>query len=356
MSGVRDSELCCGRVNRGLAILGDTLFMGTLDARLLALRASTGEVIWNTAVADLADPACQGGYCYSITHAPLVIKDKVIVGTAGGDWRIRGFVAAFNVATGKEVWRFHTIPAPGEPGNETWAGDSWKTGGTGVWNTGSYDPDLNLTYWGMGNPQGDKLQGDSLYSDSVVALDADTGKLRWHYQFTPRDDRDWDAGQVPVLVDLEWQGQPRKVMLWANKNGLFYVLDRRTGQFLLGKPFVEVNWMKGFDASGRPLRVTIATGTAVKPYGATNWYPHSYSPRTGLLYVPTPFDAQTGALKALDPRSGEMKWEFPLTGTTHASGILTTATDLLFSGVQRFSRSADRQIEPDPTSLADGYF
>jgi alcohol dehydrogenase (cytochrome c) len=353
-------DFCCGRVNRGLAILGDTLFMGTLDARLLAIRASTGKVVWDATVASLADPACKDSFCYSITHAPLVVKDKVIVGTAGGDGSIRGFIAAFNAETGKEAWRFHTIPAQGEPGNETWSGDSWKTGGVGVWTTGTYDTDLNLTYWGTGNPyptrSGETRLGDNLYSNSVVALDADTGKLRWHYQFTPHDDQDWDAGQTPVLTDMVWQGRPRKVMLWANKNGLMYVLDRTTGEFLMGKPFVEVNWMDGFDDRGRPRRVPPKGNEPVKPFGGTNWYPPSFSPRTGFFYVPSRLDVEVGAVQAFDPRTGERKWVFELTKTTHAAGVLSTASDLLFSGVYRLGNAGAPQLRPDPEQLADGYF
>jgi alcohol dehydrogenase (cytochrome c) len=209
-----------GRINRGLAILGDTLFMGTLDAHLIAVSTYTAKLVWDATVADSS--SCKG--CYGITGAPLVVKDKVIVGLASGDAPTRGAIAAFDAATGKEVWRFTTVPAPGEPGNETWSGDSWKTGGVGAWNTGSYDADLNLAYWGTGNPyplSDPKARlGDNLYSNSVVALDADSGALKWHYQFTPHDVLDWDSTQVPVLTDLQWQGQPRKVMLWANRNGL----------------------------------------------------------------------------------------------------------------------------------------
>ena len=198
---------CCGRVNRGVAIAGDTLFMGTIDARLIAVDAKNGKPLWNR---EIGKPE-QG---YAITHAPLVIKDKVVIGVAGGEFGIRGFIAAYNVATGKEMWRFYTIPGKGEPGNETWPGDSWQTGGASVWVTGSYDAALNLTYWGIGNPgpdwNGDSREGDNLYSDSVVALDADTGKLKWHYQFTPHDEFDYDATQVPVLADVEYQGRPRK--------------------------------------------------------------------------------------------------------------------------------------------------
>ena len=244
---------CCGRVNRGLAILGDTLYMGTIDAHLVAIDAKTGKIVWDVAAAKLGEKVTEK---YAITHAPVVVKDKVIVGMAGGDLGIRGFIAAFDAKDGKEIWRFYTIPGPGEPGNETWSGDSWETGGAGVWNSGAYDPETNLVYFGTGNPapdwDGRTRLGDNLYSDSVVALDADTGKLKWHYQFTPHDELDYDSTQVPVLADIQWQGRPRKVMLWANRNGLMYVLDRMTGEFLLGKPYVKVNWMDGFDAKGRP--------------------------------------------------------------------------------------------------------
>ncbi|HEX4275637.1 MAG TPA: PQQ-dependent dehydrogenase, methanol/ethanol family [Bryobacteraceae bacterium] len=370
----RDARPCCGRVNRGVAILGNTIFMGTIDAHLIALDAKTGKVIWNVKVAE-----AKSGY--AITHAPLVVKDKVIVGTAGGEYGIRGFISAFDAASGKEDWRFHTIPGPGEPGHETWAGDSWKTGGGSVWMTGSYDPALNLTYWGVGNPgpdwNGDKRAGDNLYSDSVVALDPDTGKLKWYYQFSPHDEFDFDAVQVPVLADINWKGSPRKVMMWANRNGLFYVIDRTTGQFLLGKPFVEVNWMNGFDEKGRPMRVPgkvpTPEGTLIKPgnQGGTNWYSPSFSPRTGLFYIPSweyssiyvkqpveyaegrlfagampqspvpmvrsgQINQKTdqegyGAVRAVDPNTGDRKWEFKMADVTD-SGILTTATDLLFVG------------------------
>jgi alcohol dehydrogenase (cytochrome c) len=376
----QEARPCCGRVNRGLAILGDTLFMGTIDAHLIAIDAKNGKPLWDTVVAK-----AESGY--AITHAPLIVKDKVIVGTAGGEFGIRGFIAAFDVRTGKEAWRFYTIPGPGEPGHETWAGDSWKTGGGSVWVTGSYDPELNLTYWGVGNPgpdwNGDSRKGDNLYSDSVVALDADTGKLKWYYQFSPHDEFDYDSVQVPVLADMPWQGKdgqtrPRKLMLWANRNGLFYALDRTSGEFLKGTPFVEVNWMNGFDEAGRPMRVPGKTpsreGTLISPgnQGGTNWYSPSYSPRTGLFYISTwagytstyvkdpdeeyaegrrylgggprqavPFTPSPqnlrkeeeghGAIRALDAASGAMKWEFKMNDVTDA-GILTTASDLLFSG------------------------
>lgn len=357
---------CCGRVNRGLAILGDTLFMGTLDAHLVAIDAKNGQVLWNTTVAPVEES-------YAITHAPLIVKDKVIVGTAGGDRGVSGLIAAFDAKTGKEVWRFHTIPQPGEPNFGTWSGNSWKKGGAAIWNTGSYDPETNLTFWGTGNPapdwDGRKRLGDNLYSDSVLALDADTGKLKWFYQFTPHDEVDYDATQVPVLADIEWKGAPRKVMLWANRNGLMYVMDRTSGEFLLGKPFVKVNWMNGFDEKGRPMRVPgkvpSPEGTLIMPtvLGATNWYPPSFSPRTGWFYIPlwentatiaklgafpkgvgnNPMGAVNlqpdfktedegyGAVSAFDPQTGERKWEFKMTDITWA-GVLTTDSDLLFSG------------------------
>lgn len=356
-----------GQPNRGLAILGGTLFLGTLDAHLLAIDAFSGKLLWNTTVADAMDPVCQRN-CYVITHAPLVVKDKAIVGVGGGEGPIRGFIAAFDVTTGKESWRFYTIPAAGEPGSETWSGDSWKTGGGGVWNTGAYDPDLNLTYWGTGNPyppwDGKTRPGDNLYTDSVVALDADTGKLKWYYQFTPHDVMDWDATEIPVLADIQWQGQARKVMLFANRNGLMYVLDRSTGQFLMGKPFVEVNWMTGFDEKGRPMQVLGQLDdpekTNIVPWlAATNWYPPSYSPNTGLFYIsswergsmqrrPSP---SYSAIRAFDPQTGEKKWEFKKNDAIFTAGSLTTASGLLFTGVGGDYYSGDA-----PARLADGYF
>src|SRR6185295_5154844 len=255
-------RVCCGANNRGLAILGDTLFMGTLDAHLVAIDTKSGRPLWKTRVAD-----SKSGY--SLTVAPLAVKDRVIVGVGGGEMGIRGFLAAFDAKTGRELWKFYTIPGPGEPGHETWEPcppnpasycdpEAWKHGSGSVWVTGSFDPDLNLNYWGIGNVgpdyNPDQRPGDNLYTASVVALDTDTGKLKWHYQFTPHDRYDYDSVQVPVLADITWQGAPRKVMLWANRNGNFYVLDRATGQFLLGKPFVKVNWMSGFDEKGKPIQ------------------------------------------------------------------------------------------------------
>jgi len=377
-----DARPCCGRVNRGVAIAGDTLFMGTIDAHLIAVDAKSGKLLWDKSIA----PPKSG---YALTLAPLIVKDKVIVGTAGGELGVRGFLAAYDTRTGKELWRFYTIPGPGEPGHETWQNDAWKTGGGPIWVTGSYDPDSNLTYWGVGNAgpdyNGDVRPGDNLYTSSVIALDADTGKLKWHYQFSPHDQYDYDAVQIPVLADLQWQGKPRKVMLWAFRGGLFYVLDRTNGQFLLGKPFVEVNWMNGFDEDGRPKLVAgklpSAEGVRITPgnQGGTNWYSPAYSPRTGLFYISSWVNYTTsfskgegeysegkfytggggrrnnpnvvtpafltgantlnvrkeeegyGAIRAMDLQTGERKWEYKMSDVTDA-GILTTATDLLFSG------------------------
>jgi alcohol dehydrogenase (cytochrome c) len=364
------ARTCCGRVNRGLAISGDTLFMGTIDAHLLAIDAKSGTLVWDATVAD----ATQN---FSITMSPNVIKDKVIVGTAGGDMGIRGYIAAFDVKTGKEAWRFYTIPAPGEPGNDTWSGDSWRTGGAAVWNAAAYDPETNLAFWGTGNPapdwDGSVRLGDNLYSNSVVALDADTGKLKWYYQFTPHDELDYDATQVPVLADLSWRGTPRKVMLWANRNGIMYVLDRVTGEFLFGKPYVNHNWWAGFDAKGRLQRVPGMDVTRepklFRPHvhGAINWAPPSFSPRTGLFYVshwensgivavegqfPQPVginrrqtamgqvnlepffnndEEAYGVIRAYDPDTLEPKWEHRMTDITWA-GVLSTAGDLVFGG------------------------
>jgi alcohol dehydrogenase (cytochrome c) len=393
-----DITICCGANNRGLAILNGTLFMGTLDAHLVAIDARSGHAIWTTQVAN-------GKSGYSVTVAPLAVKDKVIVGVGGGEFGIRGFIAAYSAATGKELWRFNAIPGPGEPGHETWLPcprdsnqycdpDAWTHGGGSVWVTGSYDPELNLNYWGLGNAApdyaADQRPGDNLYTASVVALDTDSGKLKWHYQFSPHDRHDYDAVQVPVLADITWKGAPLKAMLWANRNGIFYVLDRATGKFLLGKPFVEVNWMSGFDANGKPIQTPQPPGKAVYPgmQGGTNWYAPSYSPRTKLMYVPAWEDQATlfgatsapykegmgfsggnivqfvpspespergipnapgipnlrrgpinnwtdtaghGAVLAIEPTTGETKWKFAMTDVTD-SGILTTATDLLFTG------------------------
>jgi alcohol dehydrogenase (cytochrome c) len=375
------AQVCCGANNRGVALLDDKVFTGTLDGRLVALDRVTGKPVWNVEVGDVTQ-------AYSITMAPLVVKDKVIVGVGGGEFGIRGYVVAYDADTGKQAWKFYTIPGPGEPGHDSWEGDDWEHGGAPVWITGSFDPDLNLTYWGVGNPGPDwnagQRPGDNLYSDSVIALDADTGELKWHFQFTPNDAYDYDAVQVPILVDRKWHGQDRKLMLWANRNGYFYVLDRVTGQFLLGEPFVRVNWSSGLDDNGRPIPTPQPAGMPTWPgnQGGTNWYPPSYSPRTGLFYVAawedyatiyapleqeqeyeagslflgggftvvapvigaptigigrtTPINNWTDAvghasLKAIDPETGKPAWVYDQFDVSD-SGMLTTTTNLLFTG------------------------
>ena len=237
--------------NRGVAISGDRLFMLTDNAHMVAFDRFNGELLWETEMADWKQN-------YNGTAAPLAVGNLVISGTAGGDEGVRGFIAAYDVATGKEAWRVWTVPNPGEPGSETWAGKLTEHRGGASWMPGTYDPQLDLLYWPTGNPgsdyNGDDRQGDNLYTDSILAIEAKTGKVRWHFQFTPHDLHDWDAQEPPVLVDTQWQGQPRKLLLQANRNGFFYVLDRTNGQFLLGKQFLKnLNWAKGLDAKGRPI-------------------------------------------------------------------------------------------------------
>jgi alcohol dehydrogenase (cytochrome c) len=356
-----DARGCCGQPNRGLAILDDTLFLGTMDARLVALDVNTGKPRWETTV---ADPKLG----YSITVAPLAVKDKVIVGIAGGEFGVRGFLDAYDAKTGKQCWRFWTIPGPGEFGNDTWEGNSWKTGGAPTWVTGAYDPELNLIYWGTGNPgpdwNGDDREGDNLYSDCLLAIDADTGKLKWYFQFTPHDVHDWDACQGPILIDGVVNGRMRKLVVTANRNSFYYVLDRETGEFLRGAPYVKQTWAKELDAKGRPIRLpdTFPTieGTVVYPGigGGTNWQSPSWSPLTRLFYVmahdgqaQTYFkmkeeyrpgqsfegggfrnllgDEPPGAVKAIEAETGKIRWEFK----THSyvmAGVLSTAGGLVF--------------------------
>jgi alcohol dehydrogenase (cytochrome c) len=357
-----DVRACCGQVNRGLAILGDTVYLGTLDAHLLALDAKTGHVLWDQTVADYKTG-------YSITVAPLALKDKVLVGVAGGEYGVRGLIDAYDAKTGARLWRFWTVPGPGEPGRESWVGDSWKQGAATTWVTGSYDAALDTVYWGTGNPgpdyDGDVRRGDDLYSDSVVALDASTGKLKWHFQFTPHDVHDWDSTHTPILIDATFRGTPRKLMALANRNGFFYVLDRQTGEFVLGKPYAKQTWAKSLDDRGRPVLIARMEpkpeGVAVYPgvHGGTNWFSQSYSPDTGLFYVATreegtvfyraTTDYQTGtiytaggihglpgvepsgAIKGIDLSTGEARWEFPLHSPPWA-GLLSTAGGLVFGG------------------------
>ena len=356
--------VCCGQVNRGLAALDDQLFVGTVDSHLVALDMHTGRVRWDVEVADYKA-------AYSITAAPLAVKDKIIVGIAGAEYGIRGFLDAYDAKTGKRAWRFWTVPAPGEPGSETWSGDSWKTGGAPTWVTGAYDPQANLVYWGTGNPSpdfvGDDRSGDNLYSDSILALDADTGKLKWYFQFTSHDVLDMDANQVPVLLDAEFQGRPRKLVLFANRNGFYYVLDRLTGEFLVGKQFARQNWARGLDSKGHaiwnPEAIPSEKGALVYPDddGTANWFSPSLNLKTGLFYqnvrekgaiqrrtrvkptyesgrlymgasrLPIPGEEPWGALRALDWKTGETRWEFRV-HTPPWCGVLSTAGNLVFSG------------------------
>ena len=356
-----DLRICCGRNNRGVAILGDTLYMSTLDAHLAAIDARN--LLWAAEAADYRSG-------YSKTAAPLIVKDKVVTGIAGGEFGIRGFLDAYNASTGTRDWRTYTIPSPDHPDNQSWSGDSWRTGGSPTWITGSYDPELDLVYWGTGNPgpdyNGDVRIGDNLYADSALALDGDTGDLSWYFQFTPHDVHDWDAIQIPVLTDLEVDGRVRKVMMWANRNAFFYVIDRETGEYLSGTPFAKQTWAEGLDENGRPIRRpnTFPTpeGVLVAPdaSGGTNWQSPAYSPRTELFYVMAfdgeaefyirdeeyidgerftgggqqrmlPIDSYTSAVRAIDPRTGNRRWEYQVQPQTW-SGLLSTAGDIVFGG------------------------
>ena len=356
-------RICCGRNNRGVAILGETLYMSTLDAHLVAIDARSGNLVWNREVADHRSG-------YSKTAAPLIVKGEVVTGMAGGEYGVRGFIDSYNAETGDLEWRANTIPGPDHPDNQSWAGDSWRTGGAASWITGSYDPDLDLVYWGTGNPgpdwNGDVRLGDNLYSDSALALNHETGGLEWYFQFTPHDVHDWDAIQVPILADLTFDGEDRKVMMWANRNAFFYTLDRETGEFLLGTPFAKQTWAVDLDSNGRPIRVpdTAPTpeGTLVSPpvVGGTNWFSPAYSPRTELFYVqaydgediyykrdedyvegdqftgggfqrPLPVENYVSAVRAIEPRTGALRWEYEIQPRS-TGGMLATAGDLVFSG------------------------
>ena len=360
----RDLAVCCGRVNKGFAVHGDRLIMATLDSRLVALDRRTGAVVYDVDIEDFRTG-------YTSTVAPLVVKDKVIVGHAGADYGLRGFLDAFDARTGQRVWRLWTIPGPGEPGSDSWPADPKLRGGAATWTTGTYDPDLNLLYWGTGNPSPDMdgrmRPGDNLYTNSLLAIDADTGKLRWHFQFTPHDTHDWDATQVPVLADLTLDGRPRRVVMIANRNGFFYVLDRTNGEFILGRPFVRTTWAEEIGRDGRP-RVLPGTdpteeGSAVcpGPLGGTNFMSPSFDPAAGLFYVNaqetcTTFyawkqdkepgalflgggfsgaasGAKSGAIRAIDPLTGLIKWSFPLVSPSWG-GVLSTAGGVVFGGDQ----------------------
>ena len=393
---------CCGRVNRGLAILGHRLYMNTLDMHLVAIDARSGRELWKTKTHDYT---LDGGY--AATGAPLIVKDKVIVGMAGGEHPGRGFLDAYDAVTGKQAWRFHTIPEPGEPNFGTWAGDSWKTGGAATWNNGSYDVESNTLFWGTSNPwpdyNADDRKGANLYSCSVLALDPDSGKLKWYFQFTPQDTHDWDATQIPILIDRAGSDPAGagKLMAWPSRNGFYYLLDRNNGKFILAKSFVRQTWAKGFDDNGKPEVIPGNDPTAegidtVFPGvdGGANWMSNSYSPLTRMLYVfarderrvytknavrhltdgeprvlntaPRPGVVQApnrpqgtgvfgaggnlpaaagrnpraarfapeeswGKVMAIDPLSGETKWEHKVISPPWG-GVMSTAGNLVFGG------------------------
>jgi alcohol dehydrogenase (cytochrome c) len=362
----RTPQTAGGNANRGVGVAGDRVFMMTDHAHLIALDRFTGELLWDTALADWREN-------YAASSAPLPAGHLVISGVSGGEHGANGFVTAHDQETGKEVWRFWTVPKPGEPGSETWQGADIEHGGAPTWFTGSYDSDLDLVYWPTGNPakeyNGDDRKGDNLYASSILALDRRTGKLKWYYQFTPHDLWDWDATQTSVLVDAEWQGKPRKLMLHANRNGFFYVFDRQDGTLLLAKPFVKnLTWASGIGDDGRPIKLPnqepSPEGTKVCPSqdGATNWFSPSFNPATGLYYVQTfekcsiytkraqgpweslktylggsqrtaPDPKPQRILRAIDIRTGAIAWELPQPGPANSwGGTLTTASGLVIFG------------------------
>ena len=354
------------RVNRGVAVLGNMIYFGTLDAALIALDARSGALVWETQVADTMEG-------YSITSAPLALRDKIITGVAGGEYGIRGFIDAYDPYTGKRLWRTYTIPAPGEFGSDTWEGDGWKHGSAGTWLTGTYDPELNTLYWPIGNPgpdaNGDVRKGDNLFSCSVLALDPETGRRKWHYQFTPNDTHDWDATEDVILVDRQYGGRLRQLLMQADRNGVFYILDRTNGTFLSATPFVRADWVSGWDKAGRPITTSnwraTPEGSTVFPAlgGGTNFQAPSYSPQTGWVYFAyhdgagrysagpatyeagrqfwgrgsaggplAPSAAEEQGVQAFDPETGKTKWKFPLTQNSLSAGILATAGGLVFAG------------------------
>jgi alcohol dehydrogenase (cytochrome c) len=366
------------KVNRGVAILDNAVFVGSLDAKLYALDADTGAVRWQTTVADNKTG-------FSLTLAPLALNGKIIVGMSGAEAGVRAFIDAYDPKTGERLWRRYTVPAPGEPGSETWGGESWQTGGGSTWLTGSYDADLNLLYWTTGNPapdwNGDLRPGDNLYTCSLLALDPDTGEIRWHFQYTPHDTHDWDANQIPILVDAELKGSQRKMVALANRNAFFYLLDRQTGEFLSATPYSKQTWAAGIDGTGRPILLAdkepTEEGTLVWPslQGATNWFSPSYNPlnekffianrRMGAVYYKAdveyepgkPFlgggeqalsgDEASGAVVALNVTDGKQLWEFPLQ-TPPWSGVMATAGGLVFGSTNEgyFFALDDENGEP----------
>jgi alcohol dehydrogenase (cytochrome c) len=352
--------------SRGVAILDDMVYIGTADAHLIALDVKTGAVRWNVHVAD----NIMG---YAMTGPPLALKDKIVVGIAGSEAAVRGFLDAYDAKTGKRLWRLWTTPRVGDPGAETWGNGAAESAGATTWNNGSYDADLNLIYWGTGNPapdfNDDDRPGDNLYTCSLLAVDADTGKLKWYFQFSPHEDHDWDSDEPPVLFNATIDGKPHRLVGFANRNGFYYVLDRVTGKFLTGVPFVKETWAKGLDGNGRPIPApnqepTLGAGTLVYPSitGGVDWTSPSYSPETGLFYVsvhetgayfikgtgkiePGPpkgivggggiralaGEQSYGAIRALEATTGKLKWQFKLLAPAWVP-VLSTAGGLVFSG------------------------
>jgi alcohol dehydrogenase (cytochrome c) len=359
--------LCCGSPNRGAAILGRTVFVGSLDAQLLAIDAETGRLKWAVKV---AEPAAG----YSMTGAPLAFGNTVVVGVAGSIFGARGLLAAYAADDGRELWRFYTVPGPGDAGHETWSGESWKTGGATTWTTGAYDAENDLVYWGVGNPapifNGDGRAGDNLFANSVIVLDAKTGRRKWHFQFTPHDEHDWDSTQQPILTTTVVGSEKRARLLWANRNAFFYAFDRSSGTFLSAKPFAKQTWAEGIDAQGRPILKAGAAptekGTLVWPAvgGATSWWPPSYDPQRGLVFVPavdaaslyfkggrdfergTPFLSGStkfasnqpvwAGLRAIDAATGAVRWQATFKQGEDVlrvvGGVLSTATGVVFAG------------------------
>lgn len=353
------TQYCCGPVNRGVALAEDLVIFGTLDADLVALNAITGERVWEAKVGDPLEGI-------SITGAPLVIKDMVITGMSGAEFGVRGFLDSYDIKTGERRWRFWTVPGPGEPGNETWGEDSWKHGGGTTWVTGTYDPELDLLYWGTSNPapdfDGSVRPGDNLYTNCIVALDPDTGSMAWYYQMTPHDIFDWSGVSEGILVDTEIDGKPAKALVQANRNGFLYALDRKTGSLLYAKAYTKVTWAD-YDSRGKPaLKPSIAQTVAKHVFpgrtGGKNWPPASYSPTSQMIYIPdkelgSTFVSRTteyfkggyylggsarddasgdGFLTAVDVRDGEVKWRFKFEGQPNWAGTLSTAGGLVFAG------------------------
>ena len=352
-------------INRGVAVLGDRVFLQTDNAHLIALQRLSGQLLWDVEMADSREH-------YGGTSAPLAVNDLVVAGVSGGDEGNRGFLDAYKASTGERVWRFWSVPARGEPGSETWIGKALEHGCASTWLTGSYDPDAKLLYWPTGNPcpdyNGDERKGDNLYSNSVLALDPETGKLRWHFQFTPHDLHDWDATETPMLVDVAFRGRPRKLLLHADRNGFFYVLDRLTGELLLAEPFIkQLTWASGIGKDGRPILLPgnepslEGTRTCPSVAGATNWPSMAFNPATGLFYLMveescsiysksaewwvqgqsfyggdtrrSPADVSAKFLRALDVQTGKVVWEIAdLAGGILASGVMSTAGGLVFYG------------------------